>query len=494
MARVRTLQSAPLLMPSIALSVGIFCGDRWPVSPAWFALLATALLGAWYVRRRGQWQSVAVLLCVVALGGWRSSVVQQSHERVTWPDAVVGYEAVVMSELSEKAKTMGMDIVIAGRNGRLLKCYIAKDEHSRRLQIGDRLQLRSRIERVSNWRHGSFNYRRYLETHGFAGQTFVRADNWQADGRSWQGLGFWQQLRLRFLCYRHQLTERYRRMGARGDDYAVVAAMTLGDKSAMRRSLRDVYAVSGASHVLALSGLHLGIIYTLLSLLVVGRRRRFVSQVFIVLAIWAFALLVGLPASVVRSAVMISTYALLSIANRGRPSLNALSLAAILILTVNPDSLFDVGFQLSFAAMLAILTLLPLSELMVSRQWLLDHPVLRWTLGLASTSLAAQIGVAPLVAYYFGRFSTYFLLTNFIVIPATIVILYLALASLLLPAVGGWLLWVVGSLNVVLTFMSSRLPLASIEGLHPSAVQTAMVYVIIVSLYFIILIRYGKRV
>ena len=101
--------------------------------------------------------------------------------------------------------------------------------------------------------------------------------------------------------------------------------------------------------------------------------------------------------------------------------------------------------------------------------------------------------MAPLVAYYFGRFSTYFLLTNFIVIPATIVILYLALASLLLPAVGGWLLWVVGSLNVVLTFMSSRLPLASIEGLHPSAVQTAMVYVIIVSLYFIILIRYGKR-
>ena len=280
---------------------------------------------------------------------------------------------------------------------------------------------------------------------------------------------------------------------ADGDEYAVLAAMTLGDKSAMTQELRDVYAVSGASHVLALSGLHLGIIYMLLSLLVVGRRFRVVTQLLAVAAIWAFVLLVGLPASVVRSAVMISAYALVSLAGHRRMSLNALALAALCILLVNPDSLFDVGFQLSFTAMLAILLLLPLVDKQRIQRFLFDRPLLRWLWGLTTVSLAAQVGVAPLIAYYFGRFSTYFLLTNLIVIPAAMAILFLALLALLLPASGVLLLQVTAWLNAALTLIASRLPLASIERLHPSALQTAMVYVIIVSVY-LIMIRYDKSV
>ena len=90
------------------------------------------------------------------------------------------------------------------------------------------------------------------------------------------------------------------------------------------------------------------------------------------------------------------------------------------------------------------------------------------------------------MAYYFGRFSTYFLLTNFIVIPATTAILYLALATLLLPMTGIALLTVVDWLNKTLTFMATRLPYPSIEGLHPTILQTVMIYVIIVSLFLII--------
>lgn len=436
-------------------------------------------------------QSALILLTVAALGAARSATFRQQHDAVTWPDGIVSYGAVIISEVTEKPKTMAADIIIA-ENGKKLKCYLEKDERSRQLTIGNRLQAESRIERNSAWQRGTFDYRRYLEVHGFAGQTFVRAGRWQQLTASWEGVPTWQQVRLRFLCYRHQLLERYRTMGIDREAYAVVAAMTLGDKSAMTTELKDVYAVSGASHVLALSGLHLGIIYLLLSLMVVGRRFRVVTQVIAVLAIWAFALLVGLPSSVVRAAVMITVYGLLSLTGRNRMSLNALALAAILILVVSPDSLFDVGFQLSFAAMLAILTIQPLFERLVSREWLMGHPVWRWLWGLTTVSVAAQIGTAPLVAYYFGRFSTYFLLTNFIVIPMTTVILYLALTALLLPMTGIALLTVVGWLNNALTFIAGRLPYPSIEGLHPSVLQTAMVYVIIVSL-FLIVIRYDKQ-
>ena len=188
---------------------------------------------------------------------------------------------------------------------------------------------------------------------------------------------------------------------------------------------------------------------------------------------------------------MISTYALLSAVGRRRMSLNALALAALIILVLSPDSLFDVGFQLSFLAMLAILTLQPLANRLVSREWLLDRPVVRWLWGLLTVSVAAQIGVAPLVAYYFGRFPTYFLLTNLIVIPATTAILYLTPVALLLPVAGALLLRAVGWLNAALTFIATSLPRASIESLRPSVLQTALVYVVIVSTYLII-IKYDK--
>ena len=116
-----------------------------------------------------------------------------------------------------------------------------------------------------------------------------------------------------FLAQRAKLLDRLSESGVDGSVYAVVAAMTLGDKSQLTKELRDTYAVSGASHILALSGLHLGIIYTLLSLLLSRRRWQVISQVVIIVCIWLFVFLVGMSASVVRSAVMITVYALLGL-------------------------------------------------------------------------------------------------------------------------------------------------------------------------------------
>ena len=291
-----------------------------------------------------------------------------------------------------------------------------------------------------------------------------------------------------FLERRAKLLDRLSESGVDGSAYAVVAAMALGDKSQLTTELRDAYAISGASHILALSGLHLGIIYTLLSLLLSRRRWQMVSQIVIIVSIWLFVFLVGLSASVVRSAVMVSIYALLSLGHRDKLSVNTLAFAAIVMLLFNPMALFDVGFQLSFMAVLTILLFYPLLESLWSQPFLLDHRLFRWLWTMLSVSCAAQIGVAPLIAYYFGRISCYFLLANLVVVPVAALILYLSLAVLLIPSLAYLLIYIVDTLNQLLVSIAA-LPGASIEGLHPTPLQVWMMYVIIFAVYLLLIRR-----
>lgn len=288
-----------------------------------------------------------------------------------------------------------------------------------------------------------------------------------------------------FLNQRGMLLDRLADSGVDGDAYAVVAAMALGDKSALTHEIRDTYSVSGASHVLALSGLHLGIIYGLLWLLLPHRRWPAVSQTLILIAIWLYVLLVGMPVSVVRSAVMLTVYGILSIAHRNKMSINALAFTAIIMLLWNPEWLFDIGFQLSFMAVLAILLFVPVFEDMFSAQYLQEHRWIRRVWGLTAVSVSAQIGVAPLIAYYFGRLSTYFLLTNFIVLPAAYLILGFSLIVLLFPSLAYILLYIVDTLNAVLLRITA-IPGSSIDGFHPNVLQVVLTYVIIFCIYLLI--------
>ena len=288
-----------------------------------------------------------------------------------------------------------------------------------------------------------------------------------------------------FLRQRVKLLERLQREGLEGDAYAVVAAMALGDKSALTKDLKNVYSLTGASHVLALSGLHLGIIYTLISFLIVGRRWQMVSQLICILSIWTFVFLVGMSVSVVRSAIMLTIYALLSLGHRDKMSVNTLAFAALLMLVVSPRSLFDIGFQMSFMAVLSILLWMPVFMGVFSERFLMEHRWVKWGWGMMAVSVAAQTGVAPLIAYYFGRFSSYFLLTNFIVIPAATLILYLSLAVLLIPSLAYLLIYIVTKLNAVLSYIAT-IPGASIDGLHPTLLQVSMVYVIILAVYLLL--------
>ena len=292
-----------------------------------------------------------------------------------------------------------------------------------------------------------------------------------------------ERVQQRCLYYRQELLDRYRTQTAEEEQFAVLAAMTLGDKSALTKELRETYSVTGASHILALSGLHLGIIYLLLFRLTLGRRRSWLSQVIIILSIWAFAFLTGLSTSVIRSATMISIYALFSVGGRHRSPVNILCFTAIVMLLVNPASLFDIGFQLSFSAVLAILLLMPLFESFFPEHYFEGRPLQHYIYNMVGLSVAAQIGVAPLIAFYFGRFSTYFLLTNFIVIPAATMILYGALLVMMIPSLAPVLLGFVGILNKALGWVS-QMPCASIDGLHPSVLQICLLYVVFFCVYF----------
>ena len=295
-----------------------------------------------------------------------------------------------------------------------------------------------------------------------------------------------------FLSQREVLLQRFADAGLADDNYAIVAAMVLGDKSALSRDIKNTYSVTGASHILALSGLHLGIIYALLSFLVVGRRWLFLTQILIILSIWAFVFMVGMPTSVVRAAVMLTVYALLALGHRNKMSVNTLAFTAIVMLLFQPSALFTISFQMSFMAVLTILLFVPLFEAVFTPEYLMTHRWVKWLWGMIAVSCAAQIGVAPLIAYYFGRFSCWFLLTNFIVIPAAMLILYLSLLVLLIPQLAFLLVQVVGTLNNALTKIA-ELPGASIDGLHPTLTQTVLVYVVILCVYVLFRLRLSRR-
>ena len=288
-----------------------------------------------------------------------------------------------------------------------------------------------------------------------------------------------------FLQQRAKLLQRFVDGGLGDEAYAVVAAMVLGDKSALTKELKETYAVTGASHVLALSGLHLGIIYMLLSLLVTGRRWQMVTQLLTIIAVWVFVFLVGMSVSVIRAAVMLSVYALLSLGHRDKMSVNTLAFTAIVMLVFNPRSLFDIGFQMSFMAVFSILLWMPVLENIHGREWLMEHRMFGWFWGMVSISISAQAGVAPLIAYYFGRFSTYFLFTNFIVVPAATLILWLAPLVLLLPSCAYLLLYIVNALNAALSWIAA-IPGATIDNLHPTVLQVVMVYVITGAMWLLI--------
>ena len=228
--------------------------------------------------------------------------------------------------------------------------------------------------------------------------------------------------------------------GLEGDELATVGALTLGYKEALRKELRQHFQVSGAAHVLAVSGLHTGILYgVIVWLLTLGGRfrpmhenrigRRTLSLV-IIAAMWGYAWLTGMTPSVVRAVVMVTLFEIGRMADRQAFSLNTIAAAAFLILAARPTDLWSVSFQLSFAATTAIVMGVKAYPLPLPEGKGVLGRIAQFFLGIIVVSLAAQVGTLPVTIHYFGQVSTYFLLTNLIVLPIATILVPCGLVSI----------------------------------------------------------------
>lgn len=493
------IQLYPVLRLALFLIAGIVLGELlYGVLSfkAWFAATVVSLLLTLLAWKHCILQSVMIFITCMLFGGSLVSV-ELDKAYMPVPDKDMAYSAVVISQPVVSGKVIRCDLMIADVSHPVkVKASIYRDERADKLRVGDGIKAVSLLEKPSGYADSDFDYGRYLLYHGYVATTFIYIDEWSKAVVDLTRLSLIQRTRIAALVFRDRLLRRYTAMGFSGQSYAVLAAMTLGDKSSLSDRLKEDYSVSGASHILALSGLHLGIIYAILSLIFLRRRWQIASQVLILLAIWTYVFIVGMSASVVRSAVMITVYSFVSLLNRNKMSLNTLAVAAVVILIVNPLYLYDVGFQMSFAAVFFIILFYrPVLNLMPG--CVMGIPVIRQIWQMMSVSLAAQIGVAPLIAFYFGRFSCYFLLTNIIVVPAATIILYgavlmaaLSFVPYLQTLLSALLLKVVVLLNSGVSFVA-ELPGASIDGIAIGLLQLVLIYVAIFS--FSVLVVYAKK-
>ncbi|NLB67433.1 MAG: ComEC/Rec2 family competence protein [Bacteroidales bacterium] len=247
-----------------------------------------------------------------------------------------------------------------------------------------------------------------------------------------------------------------------GEELAIVRALTIGDKGDINRELRENYRKSGAMHLLALSGLHVGIIYKIVELMLffiggsITARR--IKSLFIVILLWCFAIVTGLSSSIFRAVLMITIYEFSGWRYSDRDGLTSLAAGALIITIFNPEAPREVGFQLSFCAVLSIFTIYPLiKRLMYTRIRLLER---LWN-GIC-ISISCQMTTGVIAYFYFGSFPLYFLLTNIMAIPLTAVTLYMTATALItknIPFVGTFsatiLQFTVGLLNKIVEIIAN---------------------------------------
>lgn len=280
------------------------------------------------------------------------------------------------------------------------------------------------------------------------------------------------------------LQSRLEESGLSGEELAVSSALLLGNKAHLGKSTRKRFASVGASHLLALSGMHLGIIYGILYLLFIRRvirtQWRWNALPLILLCIWGYVWLTGMPVSLIRAALMLSLLTIGLMLRIRFPHFHLLAMSALIILLFSPMELFSVSFQMSFTAVFFILALYsPLG----SGIWNIKSDRLVKAIRFILLCIVAQLGTMPLSLYYFHTLPLLGIPASMILIPLTSIILYTGIACLLLPIplIGGIHSFLV---RCELAFVDkcSALPHATIDNLHPEAWQIAIVYLILVIL------------
>jgi len=344
---------------------------------------------------------------------------------------------------------------------------------------GDRLCLNIRPRAVEN--NGNpceFNYRRYLEGQGIKQMAFFRSGDiigYHSEGR--------RSVRESSLIIAHGMTDLFRGAGLRGEELGLVTALTIGDKELLDKEQLTSFSRSGAMHIMAVSGLHVGMISLALSgmLFFLRGRLKIIKPMIIVPALWGFAFITGMSPSVLRATIMFTFLQAGHMLHRPAAGMNSLLASAFILTVARPAVLFEAGFQLSYLAVAFIIAFYnPFYRLIRLKNRILD-----WFWQMIAVSLVAQAGTLALAIRLFNIFPLLFLLTNLVVIPISFAVLLLAMmliATSSLPPLSAFIAIILDRLaRFTLTFtgMVSSMDNGVIMNIGMSSAETILLTVAI---------------
>lgn len=313
-----------------------------------------------------------------------------------------------------------------------LQVYFRKDAYNNNIKLQSQLAIEKELVPIENSRNpGSFDYKRYAHFQGIDHQVFLAAQDFvlikQQAGTAFPR--FINRIRERLITtlqlHIHSKKER-----------GLAEALLIGYKQDLEQDLVQSYTNTGVAHIIAISGLHLGVIYLFLMWALKPLRRfkrlQWLTPVLVIIFLWLFSILAGAQPSVIRSAVMFSCFAFADVFSRRSNMINSMALSAGIMLLYNPYWLWDVGFQLSYAAVLSIVIFVnPIYD------WIhIKNKVGDFMWKICAVTLAAQILTLPLTLYYFHQFPLHFIFTNIVAVPFSNVVLTILM---LLSAIFFWL-------------------------------------------------------
>ncbi len=482
-----------LLVPFI-LGIVCYSYSKETIAPvAWSFVIPLIFLGLIYLSKRPTAKSVLVLFLFFIIGYLHPyySDPFRHHHHFSKQDEVSAL-IVQVEKLEEKSKKLRVVSEVRflkqnsnlwhQSNGKLL-LYI-KNLNKQQLEIGDYLHLPATYYKVKqNSNPNTFGFKRYLNNLGIDHIAHLDQSDIQILKSNSQTI-----LSAAYMLREHCQAILNAQISNK-ENLAIASAMILGNKDLIQDELYEAYSDSGAIHVLAVSGLHVGIVASIILLLfrTLGlSRAKKLESVCCIIMIWAFALICGSGPAVVRASIMFSLLLIGRAISRPGNSLNILAVAAFGMLLYDPNFLYQVGFQFSFLALASIIHFFPLLRRVVNT----NHKWLNHAWNLVAVSIAAQILIFPLSIYYFHKFPTYFFLSSLIAIPAAFLILATGLGLLLVSTIPIPLLSSIARvlslvLDQLLTALNwfiyniQQLPFSHAENLSLSNTSILLIYLVI---------------
>lgn len=426
--------------------------------------------------------------CLFVMGiGMFSTSLRQQKSSFVFSSSKHTYRGIVIDIPQEKPRSIAYKVRLPDID-RQIVCYISRDSTSgSRLSVGDEFIFRGKIVPFQNRQNAEFDYVRYMYNKGFVGWAYLDAESWHATGARDSSL------KITALKYRQHLLDFYKSLGFSDTEYAILSALTLGYQDALSDDLKQGFRTTGTVHVLSVSGLHVGIIYLIISSLFVfiPRSSKYyrIKPLFVIAFLWLYAFVTGLSPSVIRASAMLSVFCASELFARKSYSIHALCIAIFFMVLLNPFILFDIGFQLSILSVWSILYLHP----KLNGLWKVKHVYVRRIWQMFNLSLVAQLATFPLCLYYFGTFPTYFFLTNLLIVPLVSLIMYAMggvylakLLSFVIPVSDSYLYYLpvnaaqllIKSMTACIVFFE-KLPYALVEDINISFIDLLLIFTFI---------------